>query len=281
MNILVLGGNGMLGHRLALTLQEQGHQVLATERSSVAFRRLTVPTCFGVQATVASLEPVIRDCEPDVVVNCIGVVKQRLAIHDTQTIAINALWPHQLYELCRHARARLIHISTDCVFSGLKGYYNETDIPDPVDLYGRSKLLGEVFGKDCLTLRTSIIGLELSRSTGLIEWFLSREGTVRGFTQAIYSGLTTSELSRLIAQVIVEHQGLCGVWHVASAPIDKYSLLVDLSRKLSAGVIIHPDDSVVCDRSLSAEAFQTKTGYEPPDWDTMLTELAGLIQARS
>src|SRR5207253_2340396 len=141
-------------------------------------------------------------------------------------LSINSLFPHRLARLCHAAKARLIHVSTDCVFSGRKGNYTEADQPDAEDLYGRSKLLGEVQGPGCLTLRTSIIGRELDTRQGLVEWFLSNQGRkVKGYRRAIFSGLTTDALSELIGRIILNHPDLEGLWHVASAPINKFELI--------------------------------------------------------
>src|SRR5690606_32244996 len=188
----------------------------------------------GVDATDSgTVRSVVARFQPQTVVNCVGIVKQRSeAKAAIPSIEINALLPHRLLETCQEHDARLVHMSTDCVFSGRTGGYRETDVPDPVDVYGRSKLLGEVAVAPGLTLRTSIIGLELSRFTGLIEWFLAQRGPVRGFRRAVYTGLTTRELARVIERVLVHHPGLHGVWQVASEPISKYDLLGRLSNLL-------------------------------------------------
>jgi dTDP-4-dehydrorhamnose reductase len=182
--------------------------------------------------------------------------------------------PHRLAVLARVAGARLIHLSTDCVFSGRRGNYREDDPADAEDLYGRTKLLGEVSEEPCLTLRTSIIGPELSRKSGLLEWFMAqRGGTVRGFTRAIFSGFTTAELSRVIERLLEEPHA-SGLYHVSSAPISKYDLLVRINAALGIGVAIGADDSFACDRSLDSERFRSTFGYTPPAWDEMVTELA-------
>jgi len=197
------------------------------------------------------------------------------------TIEINALLPHRLRDLCLEVGARLIHFSTDCVFSGRTGGYRETDQPDAVDLYGRSKLLGEVHEAPGLTVRSSIVGLELSRRTGLIEWFLAQRGTIRGFRRAIYTGVTTAEMARFVARVLAAHHDLHDVWHLASAPISKYDLLVALARRLGrTDVEILPDDDFVCDRSLDGSRLRQVIGYEAPSWDAMLTELADEVASR-
>jgi dTDP-4-dehydrorhamnose reductase len=288
MRILILGGDGMLGHQLLKSWQPE-HDVRVTLRRPVdVYERFGLFTnansIGGIDAQdLQAIREVIQAWRPEAVVNCIGIVKQRSeAKAAIPSIEINSLLPHRLLEFCEGVGARLVHISTDCVFSGDRGDYRETDRPDPVDLYGRSKLLGEVETAPGLTIRTSIIGLELSRFTGLIEWFLAQRGMIRGFTRAIYSGVTTRELARVIAYVLANCPDLHGVWQVASQPITKHDLLVDLARLLGRDdVNIVPDDSFACDRSLRGDAFAGRTGYRVAAWDTMLSELADDIRARS
>ena len=224
-----------------------------------------------------ALAAAVKQVQPDAVVNAIGIVKQlRTAKAAIPTIRINALLPHELAELCATEGARFIQISTDCVFSGSQGVYSEADAPDPPDLYGRSKLLGEVVdAPNALTIRTSIVGRELSGTVGLFEWFLSQgSGPLRGFSRAIFSGLTTLALSGLIADLIADQPELTGLWHVSAAPIDKCTLLSRLRDALGLEVEIVPDESLVIDRSLDSSRFRAETGWLPPTWDTMLASLA-------
>ena len=287
MKILILGGDGMLGHQLLRTWAGR-HDVTVTLRQPLeAYARFGLFTpanaVDGIDATDRGrMTEVLTAQRPEVVINCVGIVKQRSeAKAAIPSIEINALLPHRLREACQAAGARLVHISTDCVFSGRTGNYQESDTPDPVDLYGRSKLLGEVEHAPGLTLRTSIIGLELSRFTGLVEWFLAQRGMIHGFRRAIYTGLTTRELARAIDHVLVHHPDLHGVWQVASAPINKHDLLERLSQRLDRRDIeIVADDAFVCDRSLRGDRFTAATGYTVPSWDVMLDELARDISAR-
>lgn len=191
------------------------------------------------------------------------------------SITLNALFPHQLADLCAAAGARLFHISTDCVFSGHKGNYTEADISDAYDLYGRAKFLGEVNRPGCLTLRTSIIGRDFAKNDALLEWFLSqRGGKAQGYTRAIYSGFPTQTLARIIGDLIEQHPDLAGLYQVASAPISKYELLVKIRDALKLNVVVEPQADFFCDRSLSAARFVAATNYEIPIWDSMIAELA-------
>jgi dTDP-4-dehydrorhamnose reductase len=213
---------------------------------------------------------------PTVVVNCVGIVKQLKAAGDpVPSISINSLFPHRLATLASAAGARIIHISTDCVFRGDRGHYSERDTPDASDLYGRTKLLGEVSGPRCLTLRTSIIGRELSATTGLLEWFLAqRTGRAKGYTHARFSGVTTHALADVLADIIERHPGLAGVYHVASRPISKYDLLKKLNDAYNAGVDIDASDDVHIDRTLDGSAFQKATGLTIRSWDEMIGQMA-------
>jgi dTDP-4-dehydrorhamnose reductase len=278
--VLILGGGGMLGHKLWQRALGR-FETTATVRSAARF---FVDRGYPLQSVLPHID--VRDgnslvrafasAQPDVVVNCIGVIKQTAAANDPLlSISCNSLLPHQLADLCTAAGARLIHISTDCVFSGRKGMYTEGDMPDAEDLYGRSKLLGEVDGPRCLTLRTSIIGRELSTSNGLVEWFLSnRFKSVNGYSRAIFSGLTTIVLADLILDLIDSQPDLRGVYQVSEDPIGKYDLLHMLNDAYDSHVQILHDESVVIDRSLDSSRFRAATSFAPQPWPEMIAAMA-------
>jgi len=266
MKVLVLGATGMLGHKLC--------QVFRTRFETWGTARREPATWFtnrilngkqiihGVDATAFdSVAKAVAAVRPDVVVNAIGMVKQRPAANDpVASISINSVFPHQLSALCQASGARLIHFSTDCVFSGRRGRYTEDDPPDPEDQYGRSKLLGELNGPLCLTLRTSMIGRELD--------------TTNGYTQAIYSGFPTLTLAHIVADVTSHRLHLSGVYHVSSAPISKYDLLCLLRHAYQVPIEIEPTAEVHCDRSLISARFQAATDFVPPAWTSLVEELA-------
>jgi dTDP-4-dehydrorhamnose reductase len=214
-----------------------------------------------------------------VVINCVGIIKQlNEAKNPLLSLTINSILPHRLAELCSIAGARLVHISTDCVFSGKTGNYTEDDISDAQDLYGRTKFLGEVHERHCITLRTSIIGRELETRYGLLEWFRSQNGrTINGFRRAIYTGLTTCELSRVIERLLIKHSDIVGLWQVSSDPINKYDLLLIAKQAFFWVGEIAPDDTFVCDRSLNSARFRKEVGYRPPSWQVMMEELANQL----
>lgn len=281
MRLLILGANGMLGHKLWQTCRDR-YDVWATVRSrytEYARYGLFTPERLIEGVDAFDMDSVVRalaQVRPDVVVNCIGVIKQLPAAKDPIiSLTVNSLFPHRLANLCQATGARLIHISTDCVFSGRKGMYTEDDVPDAEDLYGRTKFLGEVSGPGCLTLRTSIVGRELSTSSGLVEWFLGNRGRrIPGYRRAIYSGFTTLAIANIITQVIDGFPELSGVYHVSSEPISKYELLCLVRDAYRIAVEIEPDDDVCIDRSLDSRRFREAAGFVPADWPDMIREMA-------
>jgi len=279
MKILILGGAGMLGHRVWLNLSKI-HETWVTVRGGASQfpdvpefpRRYIVP---HVDALILDqVRDAIASVKPNLVINCIGLIKQISLVNDPLfSIPLNALFPHQLALICRKAGIRMIHISTDCVFSGKKGRYVESDPSDAEDLYGRTKFLGEVTYPHTITLRTSIVGRELRSCFGLIEWFLAQKETVRGYKRVIYTGFTTDELSRIILNYVIPHVDLSGLHHVSSEPITKHDLLVLVNDSFGKEVTILPDENFVSDRSLDSTRFREITGYKPPSWPMMIDEL--------
>ncbi|MDZ4672330.1 MAG: SDR family oxidoreductase [Phototrophicales bacterium] len=280
--ILILGAGGMLGHTLAGMYKHRYETFATIRKNPEAYTRY--PVFDGVQLIdgVDAFSPeTVRDTiakiRPAVVINCIGIVKQLPEANNHITsIIINALFPHQVATLCADNGARLIHISTDCVFTGRKGMYTEADVSDAEDLYGRSKFLGEVDNMpNILTLRTSIIGHELNSAYGLIEWFLSQRGkTVKGYRKAIYTGFTAGALGDLISHLIDHHPHLHGLWQASSDPINKYDLLQLVSSTYQTAIEIIPEDTVTIDRSLDSTRLRTTIGYTPPTWEQMVMAMA-------
>jgi dTDP-4-dehydrorhamnose reductase len=280
MRILILGGDGMLGHQLLRQLAPR-HDVSVTLRKELSAYS-TVPlfsqnrTFAGIDVrSIEAISACVKAHRSQVIVNAVGLVKQRSNTDDCNlNLELNSLLPHYLAHIAKHAGARLVHFSTDCVFSGRRGGYVETDFPDAEDVYGRTKFLGETPYPHALTLRTSIIGRELSRKAGLLEWFLGQRAMVQGYRKAIYTGFTTLEMARIVERVLLDHPHISGVWHVSSDSIDKYELLCLIRKHFNVGSEIVPDDSFICDRSLNSERFRTAVGYAPPSWDRMIQELA-------
>jgi dTDP-4-dehydrorhamnose reductase len=278
--VLVLGGTGMLGHKVWQLCRER-FDTWVTVRAAQPHSPANLFTGDRVISDVRAddFDSVVRACavaRPAVIVNCVGIVKQLKAAADpVPSISTNAHYPHRTAALAGALGARLIHISTDCVFAGSRGNYSERDTPDAYDLYGRTKLLGEVAGPRCLTLRTSIVGRELSATTGLLEWFLAqRDRRAKGYTHARFSGLTTRALAEVLGDIIEHHPALDGLYHVASRPISKYDLLNKLNDTFAANVDIEACEDVRIDRTLDGSAFQRATGLVIRSWDEMIAALA-------
>ncbi len=281
MRVLILGASGMLGHKL-WQVYRQRFETWGTVRSN--YQEYARYGFFDPERVLGGVDAsdfytIVRAFEtaqPTVVVNAIGIIKQLPAAKDPiVSLTVNSLFPHRLAKLCQATSARLIHISTDCVFSGRKGMYTEDDIPDADDLYGRSKLLGELTGPDCLTLRTSIVGRELQTTHSLVEWFLSNHGrSVRGYTNAIFSGFPSLTLANIIADIINREPDLSGLYHVSSEPVSKYQLLCLLRDTWRIPIEIEPSPHVTVDRSLDSRRFRAATGYVPPLWPEMVQAMA-------
>jgi dTDP-4-dehydrorhamnose reductase len=278
--VLVLGATGMLGNAvLRLFAQSAGYEVVGSARSTSALRLLPADlsdrVICGVDVEhIDSLISLLSKVQPDVVINCIGLVKQLPETDDPLVaIPVNSLLPHRLAQLCGVAGARLVHISTDCIFSGAKGAYIETDMSDAKDLYGRSKYLGEVDYPHAITLRTSIIGHELNGGHSLVEWFLAQQGCVKGFRRAVFSGLPTVELARVIRDHVISHPELHGVYHVSAAKINKFDLLTLISNVYGKKIDIAIDDNFIIDRSLDSTRFRAATGYQPQPWPELVRRM--------
>jgi dTDP-4-dehydrorhamnose reductase len=280
-SLLILGITGMLGHVLFTELsRDDSLQVFGTVRSlrgldKIFPQNLSSRIISDVSAdTIDGLLRPFALVRPEVVINCIGLIQQKKEAEDPlRTISMNALLPHRIAQICQAAGARLVHISTDCVFNGARGSYTEKDPSDAENIYGKTKFLGEVTTPPSITIRTSIIGHELGSSYGLVEWFLSQKGTVNGFTKAIYTGFPTVEISRIIRHHVIAKPELTGLYQVSSEPISKYELLKLVRDAYQGGVDIEAYDSFVSDRSLDSSRFRQVTGYTPPSWPQMVQSM--------
>lgn len=278
--ILVLGASGMLGNAvLRYFATKTEHEAVGIVRSAGSARLLpeSLYDRVALGGDVDDVDALVRMFDrhrPTVVVNCVGLVKQLDDSRDPlAAIPVNAVLPHRLARLCALAGARLIHLSTDCVFAGEKGMYRESDLPDAQDVYGRTKLLGEVDYPHALTLRTSIIGHELASHHSLVCWFLSQKNAVRGFSQAIFSGLPTVEIARVIDRYVLDRPELRGLYHLSSEPIDKFSLLQLIAKRYGKDIEITDDRALVIDRSLNSTRFRSATGYQPEPWPDLVRRM--------
>ena len=280
MKILILGVSGMLGNTVFRHLSaDSRYEVFGSARSASVRSSFNASLSGNILTGIDvenpdSLALLFSQVRPDAVINSIGLVKQLAESEDLlQAIPINSLLPHRLARLCQIAGARLIHISTDCVFAGTRGNYLETDASDAQDLYGRSKYLGEVDYPHTVTLRTSIIGHELGSTNGLVGWFLAQQNSVKGYTKAIFSGVPTVELAHVIGDVVLPDSSLSGLYQVASQPISKFDLLILVAEKYQKSIEIVPDDRLKIDRSLNAAKFGSASGYVAPSWPELVDKM--------
>lgn len=278
MRVLVIGASGMIGSTVFRVLSENEHWNVngsIREQSAKAYFSAALAGNLLSEIDVeqnTSLEKILDQTRPDVVVNCAGLTKHKSEAREAlRCIPINTLMPHRLALLCKLIGARLIHISTDCVFAGLAGNYKEDDPTDASDLYGKSKALGEVVEfPHVVTLRTSTIGHELHTKYGLLEWFLSQEGMCKGFSKAIFSGLPTVVFAQIMRDIVIPRPELSGLYHVAAEPINKFDLLRLIADVYCKAIDIVPDDSFVLDRSLDGRRFRLATGYVAPEWNKLI-----------
>lgn len=270
----------MLGHKLVQTLSSR-FELFSTIRNTNKFYQTNIIKKGKIiehinVENIFEVESLINEIKPAVIINAVGIIKQLPSSKNViTTLRINSIFPHQLAEISAKVGARLINMSTDCVFSGKKGKYIESDISDALDLYGKSKYLGEVVGENCLTLRTSIIGRELNTAHSLVEWFLSNLGkSVKGFTKAVYTGFPTIILADIIGNLIENFPELQGLYHLSSEPINKYDLLTLVRKAYDVDIEIEPFDEFEIDRSLNSKKFREETGFVPMDWQSMIAKMA-------
>jgi dTDP-4-dehydrorhamnose reductase len=279
--VFVLGATGMLGSAMVRVLaRDPRYQVHAVVRHQVKAKELlklteAVPVTAGFDAFAPeTIGPIIADCEEPTVINCVGLVKQLAQGNDVLEAApVNALLPHRLAALLRSRSGRLVHFSTDCVFSGEKGGYVEEDRADARDVYGLTKFLGEVCGPAAVTIRTSIIGHGLRENASLIDWFLAQEGPVEGFRRAVFSGLPTVVLARIVRDHILPRREIEGLYHVSADAIDKLTLLELVRDRYGLETRIEPSDRLIIDRSLNSDRFRELTGWQPEPWPALVAAM--------
>ena len=279
MKVLILGGSGMIGHQLLIRLFKK-FEVMATLRfNEDKYKELNIfnksNSFFDVDVLeYLKLKKIIINFNPEIIINAVGITKQKV-FSNKFVHQINSNFPRNLLKLCIKKNIKLIHLSTDCVFSGERGFYNETDVPDPNEPYGKSKYNGEINNdSNIITLRKSTIGPELKDKHGLFEWFVSKKGDIEGYKNAKFTGITSIELARIIEKIIIHHKELHGLWHIAGPEIDKYSLLKKIKSLLKREDInILLNESFKCDRTLDGRKFSSLTNYQSPSWDEMLEDM--------
>lgn len=286
MKILIIGVNGMIGNGM-FNYFSKNHDVYGTLKGD--YKNYNLPSFKKIFKNIdlnnlSNLKKVINELAPDVVINCSGIIKQKTDQFTKENhIYLNSKIPLLIYEICIKKGIRLINFSTDCVFNGKKGFYKDDDVPNAQDIYGITKAKGELRKKNCLTIRTSTIGLEVQNNHGLIEWFLNQNGkSINGYQNAIYSGLTVAELARYLEHILINFPDLSGLYNMAANKISKYLLLTMLSEKLEyCTIMIEKNTDFICDRSLDSTLLNSITGFKVKDWDEMLSDLAIEINNRN
>ena len=278
--LLIIGVGGMLGNALFRYFDERTNTrtygLLRNKKKILNFfnkfnsEKIIEKDFFDLD----NLDQILSDLSPNIIFNCIGIVKQNPLSNDPlSSIRVNSIFPHLLNKLSLKFNFRLIHFSTDCVFSGLQGNYLETDFADANDIYGRSKFLGEISNNGNITIRTSFIGKEVGTNRALLNWFLSQKGKIKGYKNAIYSGLTTLEVARVLDKYVIPNPNLKGLYHLSADNINKYSLLSLLNEVYKKDLFIEEDLNIKIDRSLNSNKFRKETGYKPLKWEKAIQEM--------
>ena len=278
MKILILGGDGMIGHKMAQVLSVQNHEIFISVRESkdLTLKRISPKAkVFFNDFLKDSILDFLDKVNPDVIINAIGITIRRGAAENiSDTIYLNSLFPHQISSWALAFKKRLIHFSTDCVFSGSEGSYLEDATPNALDYYGKTKGLGEINSKSSLTIRSSMIGPELYNKTELFEWIINnKEKEINGFSRVMYSGVTTVYMAKLVADLIDNHKNLSGIYNIASKPISKFELLHLINDNFDLGLIINDNKTVISNKTLNASKIEKVIGFQPPSWDELIFEL--------
>lgn len=277
--VLIIGASGMIGHQMWMMAQKYYNAFAFIRKSKSHYDNWNLfnskNVIDGVNVTDFSLvESKLIKIKPDVVINCTGITIRKKEIQDLNyTLNVNSLFPQKLAKWCQNQGVRLIHFSTDCVFSGKKGYYAESDIPDATDHYGTTKFLGEVIGDKILTLRIPVIGRELEGKTELLEWVLRQKNQkIKGYSRALYSGMTVHQASKEIYKLIESTTILGGLYHISTPPISKYDLIHKINQIYKLNIQIDKEDTHITNKVLISEKYQQITGFSAPSWEIMLEE---------
>ena len=276
MKILILGADGMIGHKISQTLGSSNHTLILNSRTRSEYLNdfISNATFSNYDFLKQDVTDLLNETNPELVINCVGITIRRGADIIENAINLNQKLPHTIAEWCSKKSKKSIHFSTDCVFSGTKGNYSESDLLDAIDNYGLTKGKGEVRSLNTLTIRSSMIGRELFNKTELLEWLIGEKGkSIKGFSQVIYSGVTTLYMANLIKELITEGLQISGIYNISSPPISKYDLLNKLNRVFNLDLIIEKDNSKKSDKSLKSNKFFSKYYYHKPNWDDMIKEL--------
>lgn len=283
MKILVLGASGLIGHKLFQTMKDAGHDVYGVlHGEKTSFPEVDFLQKDSVIESVDVLDfdklhGILYAIQPNVVLNCVGITKRKEEVNDPfQAISVNALFPHKLANLAKDMNFRVIHFSTDCVFNGELGNYNEESNTTGEDAYGKTKALGEIRYPHTLTIRSSFIGRELAGKTELLEWLISENGnTIKGFTQAWYSGVSTIFMAKTVLDIIENYPDISDLYQLAiPEPISKYDLLCLARDAFQLDIEIIPDGNFEIKPTLDGSKLTNAMDLTIPSWQEMMNELA-------
>jgi dTDP-4-dehydrorhamnose reductase len=276
MKVLILGADGMIGHKMAQIFSINNFNLFLNSRSNPYFFQKSFPksTIYNFDFLKQNIEELLQKCTPDFIINAAGITIRRGADNNLDTKSLNSFLPQKIDSWCKTYGKKQILFSTDCVFSGKKGNYNDLDTPDASDNYGRSKGNGEINSINTLTIRSSMIGREVYNKTELLEWVISnKKNTIKGFDGVIYSGVTTLWMSSLMIEIVKNYQDLSGIYNISSSPISKFNLIKKINHYFKLHINLVKDSSYSSNKSLNSDRFFSKTKLKKPDWDDMLLNL--------
>jgi len=274
MKVLILGADGMIGHKMAQSLSHFDLYLNSRSKSNYLQEYFPSSTLSNFDFLNQKIEDLLEKTLPDYIINAVGITIRRGASYNKETNFLNSQLPKKIDFWCKENQKKQIHFSTDCVFSGDKGNYNDLDLPDAKDNYGKSKGEGEINSNSTLTIRSSMIGREIYNKTELLEWVISNKNKkIKGFDNAIYSGVTTLWMSNTVNEIIKNNPDLFGIFNISSSPISKYDLITKINTYFNLNIEIERDSSYYSNKSLNSNRFFSETNFKKPNWDQMLNNL--------
>ena len=280
MKIIVLGASGLIGSYMFRELSKTFETFGTIRKSKIKYKDIALFKSNKIIDNIDilnldNLNKLLESLKPNIIVNCIGVTKRKISDNLLDVIKINSIFPHELVKWGLINSARIIHFSTDCVFNGLTGNYNEKSNTNAFDIYGKTKALGEIQYDNCLTIRSSFIGRELFDKTELLEWVISNNGKkIKGFKKTMYSGVSALFLSKFIKNIINDHIKLNGLFQLSTdIPISKYDLICLIRDCFDLNIEIIPENNKYHCPTLDNSKLKNKMNFEIPSWKEMLVEL--------
>lgn len=272
--MLILGADGMIGHKMAQSLSHFDPYLNSRSHSNYLQEHFPNSTLFNFDFLNQNIEDLLEKTLPDYIINAVGITTRRGSTDNKETNLLNSQLPKKIDFWCEENQKKQIHFSTDCVFSGDKGNYNDLDLPDAKDDYGKSKGDGEINSNSTLTIRSSVIGREIYNKTELLEWVISNKNKkIKGFDNAVYSGVTSLWMSKTVNEIIKNYPDLYGIYNISTPPISKYDLIAKINIYFKLNIELERDSSYYSNKSLNSDRFFTETNFTKPNWDEMLNDL--------